>query len=71
MLVPIKTFTVNTKIPSRDDLAEAKQLCIDEGCMVDLRWCPNVFAGWYHLYINADDDIDSMYQHQVPKTYGV
>jgi hypothetical protein len=72
MLIPIKIFTVPTRrIPSLSDLEEAKQLCITEDCTVELRWCPNIYAGWYHLYITAEDDVYKMYETQVPKCYGV
>jgi hypothetical protein len=71
MLIPIKIFTVDRGIPSKDDLIEAKQICIEEGCSAELRWLPNTWAGWYHLYIDKNTDIDYAYEHQVPKVYGV
>lgn len=71
MLIPIKVFTVNGGIPSIDDLGEARQTCIEEECVIDLRWLPNAWAGWYHLYIDKDTDIEYAYEHQIPKVYGV
>lgn len=71
MLIPIKVFTVDSGIPSIDDLGEARQICIEEACAIDLRWLPNSFAGWYHLYIDKDTDIEYAYEHQIPKVYGV
>lgn len=72
MLIPIKVFTVeNGNIPTKEDLNEAKQICIKECCQVELRWIPDIFAGWYHLYIDKNTDIDYAYEHQVPKVYGI
>lgn len=71
MLIPIKVFTVEDSIPTKADLGEAQQICIEENCKVELRWIPNIFAGWYHLYIDKDTDIEYAYEHQVPKVYGV
>lgn len=71
MLIPIKAFTIDGSIPTKADLAEAQQICIKENCTVELRWVPNVFAGWYHLYIDKDTDLEYVYEHQVPKVYGV
>jgi hypothetical protein len=70
MLIPIKTMYVGT-IPTKEDLVNAKHICNDENCVVELRWMPATFAGWYHLYIMKDSDIDYMYEYQVPKVYGV
>ena len=71
MLIPIKIFTVKTSIPTLSDLEEARQICIDEDCEIDLKWCPDILIGWYHLHITANDDIYKMYEHQVPKVYGI
>lgn len=69
MLTPIKIFTVKTSTPALQDLEAAKQICIREDCMVELRWMPDIMTGWYHLYITAEDDIYKMYEEQVPKIY--
>lgn len=71
MLIPIKHFTVDGRIPTRADLEEAKQICIKEDCEIDLHWLPNSYAGWYHVYIEKDSDLDYIEQYQVPKVYGV
>lgn len=71
MLIPIKIFTVKTSTPALHDLEEAKQICINEDCAVELRWMPHILIGWYHLYITAEDDIYKMYEEQVPKVYGI
>jgi hypothetical protein len=71
MLIPIKIFTVKTNVPALSDLEEAKQICINEDCTVELRWMPHIMTGWYHLYITAEDDIYKMYEEQVPKVYGI
>jgi hypothetical protein len=70
MLIPIKTYYAS-RLPAKQDFIDAKQMCIDENCVVELRWHPNAYAGWYHIYIMKDSDIDSMYERQVPKVYGV
>lgn len=71
MLIPIKLFTVEGSIPAKEDLVEAKQICIEEDCEVELRWIPNILTGWYYLHIDKDTDIDYAYEYQVPKVYGV
>lgn len=71
MLIPIKVFTVDTRIPAIQDLEDAQKICITKDCMVELRWMPSTFTGWYHLIIKKDSDLTYMYEHQVPKTYGV
>ena len=71
MLIPIKIFTIKTNIPVLSDLEEAKQICLNESCAVELRWLPNIMTGWYHLYIAAEDDVYEMYETQIPKIYGV
>ena len=69
MLIPIKTFYCGG-LPEKKDLIEAKQLCIEENCTVELRWMPNILVGWYYLFIKADSDIEKMWEDQVPKVYG-
>ena len=71
MLIPIKYFTVNTRIPELSDLEKAKRICIEENCEVEIWWIPSTYVGWYHLHITAKDDIYKMYDEQVPKVYRV
>ena len=71
MLIPIKIFTVTTNVPTLGDLEEAKQICINENCAVELRWMPDILTGWYYLYITDEDNIYKMYEEQVPKIYGI
>ena len=70
MLKTIKVYTVNTGVPSLADLEEAKEICVDEDCAVELRWMPNIVAGWYHLYIDSTSNVYEIYDKQVPKVYG-
>lgn len=70
MITPIKHFYAGY-MPSKEDLEACKEICIKEDCMIDLHWCPNVFAGYHHIYIKKDTDIDYAYEYQVPKVYGV
>ena len=69
-LVQIKNYYVEG-IPTKEDLEEAKQICITEKCVIELRWCPNVYTGWHHVYIYNNSNIDEVYERQVPKIYGV
>jgi hypothetical protein len=69
-LLLIKNYYV-PDIPTKEDLEEAKQICIKENCAIELRWCPNIWAGWYHIYIYNNSNIDEVYDTQVPKVYGV
>lgn len=69
MLIPIKTYYAGA-LPEKQDLIDAKQMCVDENCVVELRWYPNYYAGWYYLYIMKDSNVDEMYENQVPKVYG-
>lgn len=72
MLIPIKIFTIKARsIPTLIDLEEAKQICINEDCAVELYWMPHSLADWYHLFITAEDDIYKMYEELVPKVYGI
>jgi hypothetical protein len=70
MLVLIKNYFID-HIPTKEDLTEAKQLCINEDCVIDLKWCPSVFAGWHHVYIDKNSNIDNVYETQIPKVYAV
>lgn len=70
MIIPIKHYYAGG-MPSKEDLQECKEICIKEDCMIELLWYPDVFAGYYRIYIKKDTDIEYAYEHQVPKVYGV
>lgn len=70
MIIPMKHFYAGS-MPSKKDLETCKAICIKENCIVDLHWYPHVFAGYYHIYIEKDTDIEYAYEHQVPKVYGI
>ena len=70
MIIPIKSYYAEG-VPSKEDLEACKNICIKENCLVELHWLPNNWAGWYHLFIEKDTDIEYTYAHQVPKVYGV
>ena len=70
MIIPMKHYYAGTR-PSKEDLQECKEICIKEDCIIDLHWLPSSWAGWYHIYIEKDTNIDYAYEHQVPKVYGV
>ena len=70
MLVLIKNYFID-HIPTKEDLVEAKQICINEDCVIDLKWCPSVFTGWQHVYVYKNSNIDNVYETQVPKVYAV
>ena len=69
MLKPIKTFYSNT-IPTLEVFDEAKQITIQEDCVVELRYCPHILSGWYHEYVFSDSDPAELAQ-RVPKTFGI
>ena len=69
-LVHIKKYYVDD-IPDKETLEEAKQICINENCVIDLKWCPHVRAGWYHVYIDKDSNVDEIFEQQVPKVYPI
>jgi len=69
-LIQIKNYYVEG-IPSKEDLEQAKQICIEENCVIELSWCPSVYAGWHSVFIKQDSDIDYLYERKVPRVYGV
>lgn len=70
MITLIKNY-FTAAIPTKEDLAEAKQICIKEGCIVDLMWCLSVYTGWHHAYIDKDSDLETIYKTEVQKVYPV
>ena len=69
MLKPIKTFYSEIN-PTYSVFKEAKQIAIDEDCVVELRWLPHIMTGWYHEYVFKDSDIVKL-AAQVPTVYGL
>jgi hypothetical protein len=68
-LLLLKNYYV-PDIPTKEDLEEAKQICIKENCIIELRWCPNIYAGWYHEYVFEDSDPAEL-DAKTPKVYGI
>ena len=50
MLKPIKTFYIHGR-PTPSDFEEAHELTKQEDCVVEIRWQPDILAGWYYDYI--------------------
>ena len=67
-LKPIKIFYSSVN-PTYAVFEEAKQIAINEDCVVELRWYPNCYAGWYHEYVFDNSDI-SVLADKVPQVYG-
>ena len=57
MLKPIKTFYVSGR-PTSSDFEEAHELTKQEGCIVELRWQPDILTGWWHDYIFEDSTLE-------------
>lgn len=57
MLKPIKTFYISGR-PTSSDFEEAHELTKREGCVVELRWQPDILAGWWHDYIFEDSTLE-------------
>ena len=68
MLKPIKTFYSEIN-PTYSVFEEAKQIAINDGCVVEVRWLPNSIAGWYHEYVFSYSDITEL-ANKVPTVYG-
>ena len=68
MLKPIKTFYV-VGFPNYAEYAEARDIARRENCVVELRWYPNIVAGWYHEYVFEDSDPAEL-DAKTPKVYG-
>ena len=71
MLVLLKQYIVDGTIPTMQDLEAAKQICIDDCCIVELRWCPNAYAGWYQVLVQPTSDLEEIYNTQLPRVYPV
>lgn len=71
MLRPIKTFYVIDKsVPQLTDWEEAIRIANEETCVVEVRWCPSIMAGWYHDYVFGYEDPKEL-DAKTPKIYGV
>ena len=70
MLKPIKDFYVCTRIPTYSDFEDAVRIAKDEGCVVELRWMPSTWAGWYHEYVFDYSDPTAIME-KLPKRCGV
>ena len=57
MLKPIKTFYIPGR-PTPSDFEEAHELAKREGCVVELRWQPDILTGWWHDYIFEDSTLE-------------
>ena len=68
MLKPIKIFYSEIN-PNCEIFEEAKQIVIDEDCVVEVRWFPNMMCGWYHEYVFDKSDSTEL-ASKVPKVYG-
>ena len=68
MLKPIKTFYSEIN-PTYEVFEEAKQIAIDEDCVVEVRWLPNIMCGWYHEYV-FDKSNTAELAAKVPQVYG-
>lgn len=67
MLKPIKTFYSEIN-PTYEIFEEAKQIAIDEDCVVEVRWLPNTVCGWYHEYV-FDKSNPAELAAKVPQVY--
>ena len=68
MLKPIKTFYSEIN-PTYYVFEEARQIAIDEDCIVEVRWLPNRMCGWYHEYVFDKSDPAEL-AVKVPQVYG-
>lgn len=69
MLKPIKTFYV-VGSPNYSEFTEAREIARNENCVVELRWLPNIYTGWYHEYVFEDSDPAEL-DAKTPKVYGI
>ena len=70
MLKPIKTFYTDGGVPTFSDWLRAIEIAKVERCVVELRWCPHIMAGWYHEYVFEDSD-PTLLDAKTPKVYGI
>jgi hypothetical protein len=69
MMQAIKSYYVKG-LPSYDNFAEAVDIAKREDCLVEIRWLPNKWAGWYHEYVFSDSNPQEL-ASKVPRVYGV
>ena len=67
MLKPIKTFYSEIN-PTYAVFEEAKQIAINEDCVVEVRWYPNIYEGWWYEYVFAKSDPAEL-AAKVPQVY--
>lgn len=70
MLKQIKTFYIDGRIPQLDDWQEAVRIAKTGNCVVEIRWLPNIYAGWYHEYVFEYSDPAEL-DARTPRVYGV
>lgn len=70
MLRPIKAFCINKGIPTYDDWVQAVDIAKTDHCVVEVRWLPNRWAGWYQEYVFETSDPGDLNQ-KTPRVYGV
>ena len=70
MLRPIKTFYIDKGIPTYEDWKQAVEIAKEDECVVEVRWLPNIYAGWYHDYVFEDSDPVKL-DAKTPRVYGV
>ena len=70
MLNPIKTFYIEPRIPDYSDWVQAVEIAKAEQCVVEVRWLPSKWAGWYHEYVFENSDPAKLATN-TPKVYGV
>lgn len=70
MLRPIKTFYIDKGIPTYEDWKQAVEIAQVDECVVEVRWLPNIYAGWYHDYVFMNSDPTEL-DARTPRVYGV
>ena len=57
MLKPIKTFYISGR-PTSSDFEEAREIAKQEGCVVELRWQPDLLTGYWYDYIFENSTLE-------------
>ena len=57
MLKPIKTFYISGR-PTSSDFEEAREIAKQEGCVVELRWQPDILTGYWYDYIFENSTLE-------------
>ena len=57
MLKPIKTFYISGR-PTSADFEEAREIAKQEGCVVELRWQPDILTGYWYDYIFENSTLE-------------